>query len=229
MYFKLHIPEPCHEDWSLMTPASQGRFCASCKKEVVDFTELSRKQIADKVKNGEKICGRYRKDQLETTYFTPENKPFKNLGIAAAFTSLLALCEPAMGQETEVKTEQKDQYDGRNDHLFVSNKDVFTFNGTISEESDVPLPGVYVELINSGKTFQTDFDGNFTIKLSAEDFKKYNTIRCSYVGFEVQEFKLDKENLNRTFKLTMTEALMGEVIIIRNQNKQTKKPRSKYQ
>ncbi|PHS00765.1 MAG: hypothetical protein COA80_02720 [Leeuwenhoekiella sp.] len=229
MYFKLHIPEPCHEDWSQMSPREQGRFCASCAKEVIDFTALSCKQITEKVKSGKSICGRYRKDQLETTYFIPEKKPFKNLGIAAAFTSLLALCEPAMGQESEVKTEQKDQYDGRNDHLFVSNKDVFTFNVTITDPSDLPIPIVSVELVDSGKTFQTDFDGNVTIQLTADEYEKYRKIRCTYVGFETHELLLDKEQRNKTLKLTMTEALMGELVIIRHYNKRTKKPRSRYQ
>ena len=227
MHFKLHITEPCHEDWSQMSPRDKGRFCASCAKEVIDFTALSRKQITEKVQSGKSICGRYRKDQLETVYFIPEKKAFKNLGIAAAFTSLLALCEPATGQETEVKTEHKNLYDGRNDHLFVSNKNVFKFNVTITDPSDLPLPGVSVELVDSGKTFQTDFDGNVTIQLTADEYEKYNKIRCSFVGFEIEEFKLNEKN--KTVKRTMTETITGELFIIRHYNQRTKKPRSRYQ
>ncbi len=186
-----------------------------------------RESKSRKVQSGKYICGRYRQDQLETVYFIPEKKPFKNLGVAAAFTSLLALGEPAVGQETEVKTEQKDQDNRRNDRLLVSNKDVFTFNVTITDPSDLPLPGVSVELVDSEKTFQTDFDGNVTIRLTADEYEKYNKIRCSFVGFEIEEFKLNEKS--KTVKLTMTESITGELFIIRHYNQRTKKPRSRYQ
>jgi len=48
-YF-LHIDEPCHEDWSEMTPVEQGRFCASCKKTVFDFTTASDNEITSHLK-----------------------------------------------------------------------------------------------------------------------------------------------------------------------------------
>jgi hypothetical protein len=63
---KLHIPEPCHENWNAMTPESQGRFCTSCSKTVVDFTgwPASRIQGYLTANNQGKTCGRFTKDQL---------------------------------------------------------------------------------------------------------------------------------------------------------------------
>ncbi len=66
--FKIHIPEPCHEDWDKMTPNAQGAFCKSCAKTVVDFsckTEAEiQKYLHDNINN--KICGRFNVSQLET-------------------------------------------------------------------------------------------------------------------------------------------------------------------
>jgi len=65
---KISIPEPCHEDWNKMTPNDNGRFCMSCAKTVVDFTSMLPEEIQHffiQNKN-EKICGRFKKSQLET-------------------------------------------------------------------------------------------------------------------------------------------------------------------
>lgn len=64
----IHIPEPCHEDWTKMTPAQKGRFCKSCKKVVIDFRGKSKTEIESEIKarerKGEQTCGRFTKSQL---------------------------------------------------------------------------------------------------------------------------------------------------------------------
>ena len=42
---KLSINNPCSEDWNKMTKNSEGRFCALCQKNVVDFTSMSDEEI----------------------------------------------------------------------------------------------------------------------------------------------------------------------------------------
>lgn len=65
---KLTIPKPCHENWDTMTPDEQGRFCSVCAKKVTDFTAMSTEAIAEYFiqHRGEKTCGRFRTDQLNT-------------------------------------------------------------------------------------------------------------------------------------------------------------------
>lgn len=68
MKHKLTIPEPCTENWNKMTPNENGRFCLSCSKTVVDFTEM----LADEVQHffiqnqNQNICGRFKNSQLNT-------------------------------------------------------------------------------------------------------------------------------------------------------------------
>ncbi|MDQ6470468.1 hypothetical protein RB619_07425 [Flavobacterium sp. LHD-80] len=66
--YKITIPEPCHENWDEMTPKDNGRFCMSCSKTVVDFTSMIPEEIQHFfIQNqSEKICGRFRKSQIET-------------------------------------------------------------------------------------------------------------------------------------------------------------------
>lgn len=53
------ISEPCHENWERMTPNEKGRFCDSCAKPVVDFTNMSNRQIHRTMEESrESVCGR---------------------------------------------------------------------------------------------------------------------------------------------------------------------------
>lgn len=63
----LSLPQACAEKWSNLTPTSQGGWCGSCSKEVVDFTSLSDQQITDYFNkfNGQ-TCGRFQTSQLKT-------------------------------------------------------------------------------------------------------------------------------------------------------------------
>lgn len=57
------IPEPCHEAWDKMTPTQQGKFCLSCEKEVVDFSQKSTHEIINYFQSRgntkERLCGRF--------------------------------------------------------------------------------------------------------------------------------------------------------------------------
>ncbi len=61
------IPKPCHEDWNKMSPRERGRFCDKCAKTVLDFTSKNDEEIQEYVTEhqGEKLCGRFRNDQLK--------------------------------------------------------------------------------------------------------------------------------------------------------------------
>ncbi len=68
--FKVSIPKPCHEDWSKFTPDEKGAFCKVCSKSVHDFTKKSDDEIqsilVEQILAGNKVCGRFNEDQLES-------------------------------------------------------------------------------------------------------------------------------------------------------------------
>jgi hypothetical protein len=64
---QLSVPIPCHEDWDAMTPVDKGKFCGSCQKQVVDFSNMSDREVAvffKKPSTGS-VCGRFMNDQLD--------------------------------------------------------------------------------------------------------------------------------------------------------------------
>jgi hypothetical protein len=65
----LSIPQPCHEAWDAMTPTDKGKFCASCAKEVIDFSAMTDTQLMGyfaKLQTAN-VCGRVHGDQLNRT------------------------------------------------------------------------------------------------------------------------------------------------------------------
>lgn len=64
----ISIPEPCHENWNDMTITEKGRFCSSCSKVVIDFTNRSKASILQEYlnadPNGAKLCGVFKNSQL---------------------------------------------------------------------------------------------------------------------------------------------------------------------
>jgi len=63
---KITIPKPCHEDWDKMTPNNNGRFCSSCSKTVVDFTNMSPNEIQMYYQQHSNVCGRFKNSQLDS-------------------------------------------------------------------------------------------------------------------------------------------------------------------
>jgi uncharacterized protein YfaS (alpha-2-macroglobulin family) len=79
--------------------------------------------------------------------------------------------------------------------------------GTISDENELPLPGVNVIIKGSNVGTQTDFDGNFSISV-----KKGEVLVFSFVGYNTIEYPIDKNN---TLNLSMTPDVnaIDEVVV----------------
>ncbi len=65
--FKISIPEPCHQSWDEMRPDGAGRHCDSCKKIVIDFTNMTDEQVKAYLisHEGSGVCGRFQNSQVE--------------------------------------------------------------------------------------------------------------------------------------------------------------------
>lgn len=78
---QLTIDEPCHENWDGMTPVEKGKFCGACQKQVVDFSNMSDRQVAEFFKKpiksfseGGSVCGRFMADQLDRPIEIPRKR-----------------------------------------------------------------------------------------------------------------------------------------------------------
>ncbi|WP_026703932.1 hypothetical protein [Flavobacterium soli] len=66
--YKIEIPKPCSKSWEKMTPSENGRFCDTCMKNVVDFTNWNTSEIQHYLVENQvkKVCGRFNQKQLST-------------------------------------------------------------------------------------------------------------------------------------------------------------------
>ena len=92
--YKISIPKPCHENWNGMTANEKGKFCGSCAKTVVDFTEKSTQEIQDffKKHQGKKVCGHFKRKQLDSIVIQlPETIITEHLSFQKLFVVALLL------------------------------------------------------------------------------------------------------------------------------------------
>ncbi|HMK26615.1 MAG TPA: carboxypeptidase-like regulatory domain-containing protein [Chitinophagaceae bacterium] len=108
---QLSIPTPCHENWDAMTPSEKGKFCGSCQKQVVDFSNMSDRQVAEFFKKPStgSVCGRFMTDQLERDIEIPKKripwlKYFFQFAIPAFLLTIKSSSARAQGFVTVVKT-----------------------------------------------------------------------------------------------------------------------------
>jgi Secretion system C-terminal sorting domain len=74
-FLHLQVPEKCSENWDSMTPEMQGRYCDSCKKTVIDFTEMTDTQLINFFKSQpQNVCGRFYTDQLDKQMALPKKE-----------------------------------------------------------------------------------------------------------------------------------------------------------
>ena len=102
---QLTIPKPCHEDWNAMTPVEKGKFCGSCQKQVVDFSTMSDRQVAEFFKKPStgSVCGRFMTDQLDRTLEIPKKRIpwlryFFTIALPAFFLSIKTSATRTQGE-----------------------------------------------------------------------------------------------------------------------------------
>lgn len=111
---KINIPEPCNENWGSMTPNELGRFCISCQKTVVDFTNWSTPDIQNYFAKhyGQKVCGRFKNEQLSRINIQIPTQLFSNippsrkfaLALLIVFGTTLFSCTNNNGQKVEINS-----------------------------------------------------------------------------------------------------------------------------
>jgi hypothetical protein len=92
---KITIPKPCHEDWNKMTPDKTGRFCNSCSKSVVDFTQMQANEIQDFfiLNQNKSICGRFKNSQLDEIIIQiPSRVLYSQINYHKIFMLALFIC-----------------------------------------------------------------------------------------------------------------------------------------
>jgi hypothetical protein len=225
--FKITIPKPCREDWNQMTPIAQGRACAICKKNVLDFTRKSDAEVYRSFKQDPKrICGRFNESQLNRWIEEREIKkktfwkPVAAAGILAFLgyqevkgnpitSTYLTYQEPIQKTETIIDSIKQSE---------TLNTDSILISGTVFDSvlnEPIPFANVFVEEGKFG--CQTDFDGKFVLKIPGNMILKHVFLTVSYIGYPQIKTDIEiKENMN-TIDIVMGQQLvfLGDVVVVK--------------
>lgn len=182
--FQMHIERPCHENWDAMAPEKNGRFCGSCTKTVIDFTQLTDAEVLSTFLNaGGNCCGRFASMQLDRPLgvHSTQRIPFKMPAFAAAaFTSLLLLqaLPEAHAQQGNVPKvlvcQAKDtpvtagiQQMGVQHEQYLLGKPApyRVLTGMVVDEKGKPLSGIHIGVRDQRASGYSDRYGRFHLQL----------------------------------------------------------------
>ena len=197
-----------------MTPSEKGRFCGSCAKEVVDFTEMSKHEIQQYFITKTKgiTCGRIGKGQLTILNQAEEKLTtrfiLKPWWIAAATFLFIAKPGFSLGEkqfEYTNRLKQKPQISNTCSEGKEYNQEI-TIKGTLIDSStQETLPSAIVVIKGTKQRCSSDFEGNFTLQFNA-DYNHSVIIEVGYNGYETKsihvllnqnQIKLDTIFLNK--------------------------------
>jgi hypothetical protein len=222
----LSISEPCHEDWNKMTAVEQGRFCSSCQKNVVDFTNKSDKEIISFFNNyNGSTCGRFNDEQLDRPIQQIKLKP------ASSFLKYAAgLLMPAFLFAIKVKGQSKEQFQQQTSKQMCmpspkvanimlgkvasNHQKLIEIHGSVIDEiTKEPLPGVSVMIKETNQGVVTDANGRYSIYITS----KKAVVQFSSIGYEMKEIKSVELNKTTGVVVKMKSGathLSGEVIVV---------------
>ncbi|WP_431292585.1 carboxypeptidase-like regulatory domain-containing protein [Pedobacter sp. P26] len=129
-----------------------------------------------------------------------------NLLKISGLSVLFLLNSPAFSMNPVAK--KSEGFSGPNvTFVHIHNRKVIT--GTVSDEKNLPIPGVGIKNISSGKTAVTDETGKFSIEANPNE-----VIRFSYVGYQNKDVTVGSE-ANISVKMLPAEAnKLDEVVVI---------------
>lgn len=222
-HIQLHIPEPCHENWNKMIPVEKGRFCGSCQKQVVDFTNMKDEQLIAFFKRESmgSVCGRFMQDQLDRSMQIPRKRiPWVRYFFQFALPAfLLSKKASAQGQvrflpgdsivmQAAPKIDAVKKAVNKHEHEKV-------IRGKVVDELGDGIS--YASIFIKGTTIgvAADSTGNFSLSYSGRE----NDIVfvSSGIGFKVVETVVDLNKIDRSVTTTLpSDNTLKEVIVVAN-------------
>ena len=83
-----------------------------------------------------------------------------------------------------------------------------TVKGTVTDQDNMPMPGVSIVEKNTTNGIETDFDGNFVLKVS-----KNAILIFRYLGYKTQEVVIgDKDKITVVMKSDVSQ--LDEIVVI---------------
>lgn len=214
----LGIDKPCSEKFDNFKTTKAGGFCGSCQTEVIDFTQMTDKEIILYFQNNQKkSCGRFNETQLKT-YSTvlPSKRMYslKKIGIGLMSFSLLSILaiNKSQAQQTTPTAITETSKNTENKQTTTTDNEEITITGNVTC-SDGSLPGATIQIKGTARGAVTDIDGNFSLVVPNREI----ILVVSFVGYDRKEIQL-KDTDSNFLQITLGDSscqffMVGEVSI----------------
>lgn len=189
--FQIDIPIPCHENWEKMNPVEQGRYCKACSKEVVDFTNMSDRELAQFFKKpfSGSTCGRFAQEQLNRNIVVGKKRiPWLRYFFQVAIPAFLLTKQGhTQGKLKLVEMPQVVTTETRGvvgDTIILPMKDELRIE-IIDSNTRLPVPYASIEVKDMKKAFSADSTGKYSLVNFSG--KKELELVVSSVGYQTLE------------------------------------------
>lgn len=214
-FYKIVVPQSCESSWEQMTPVSTGRYCNSCEKTVVDFTEMSDEQIVRYFKDnaGKNVCGRFSNDQLdrpmrEKRQKMPWLKYVLNISIPALLISI-----KSSAQQVKQSVYKEYRYTETDSGARVRTPvlDKKEISGIVTDENGTGIPYASVVIKNTTIGASADSAGFFRL----EYFDKVTAIKLviSSVGYQDRELILGEQGSSQVKEIILEPVMLKPVTL----------------
>ncbi|RMA64858.1 carboxypeptidase-like regulatory domain-containing protein [Ulvibacter antarcticus] len=180
----IRIPEPCHENWTEMSPTEKGKFCGVCTKEVIDFTAKTDEDLVKTLSGKTNVCGRFKKNQLDREVKLERKSGINLAPYAASLLLPLSLLGNSGTMNGNNEASEKSAISlgiGR-----YSNPDrilIYT-TGRIFGQDGAPISNVKITTSENDRTFYSDDDGYYRVRSLDRE-----TLTYTKSGYELHTFK----------------------------------------
>lgn len=224
MKIQINIDTPCSENWNNF-PKTVSDFtltghCASCSKNVIDFTTWSDERIKEYFEQRPtNVCGRLKNTQLKE-YLLPK-KPKRTF--QGLFSLLLTAFMVFSSKLTEAQSSKKTSYStelhskrkrARTEASQTTVMDDFIVRGKVLiAEDNEAMPGVNVIQKGTLNGTVTQIDGTF--ELSLKNPKENEVLVISFIGLTTQEVSINTNSYKAdlTIQMEMDVVMLGEVML----------------
>lgn len=191
---KITVDNPCHEDWTKMTPTEKGRHCQICTKEVIDFTTYTDEQLYKTATSDSNICGRFLKEQLDRDIQISRKKGNSWIQYAASLLIPAAILstQEIKAQGTTPTTEQVDStYTNlgisslsrkQNKQDSLQKQATRIIKGVVSDEEG-PIPFAAIHMKGTDRGINTDPNGHYELEVTTGEILVFSSL--GYIDKEI--------------------------------------------
>jgi hypothetical protein len=218
---KIEIKKPCTENWDKMTASGQDKFCQSCSKIVIDFTQYSDEEILDyfNQQKHKKTCGRFDKTQLHAinTQLTIDTKNHTNPFLMPILATTLLVTSACNTPKKLEKTTCEKPISSVKIIEYGINSDTLSTTKIIGKvlDKNEPLISASVYIENSKIGTRTNFDGKFELIVAKTPNETAN-LKIEYIGYQSITMPLENiKNKEIEINLVEDENLLGDIVVVK--------------